>query len=136
MSAAQIKWCEWFFKHSRIRHSPFIYLHIGDCVGADKQFFEIAKKHEPRCITIGHIPTEDTFRAFLLYDSVKSAKPYLVRNEDIVDQSNILVAAPHQQTEVNRSGTWATIRYARKFKVPTVIVFPDGTSQITAGLDL
>jgi hypothetical protein len=37
------------------------------------------------------------------------------------------LACPRGYTEELRSGTWATIRYARKTGVPYVIIFPDRT---------
>lgn len=52
--------------------------------------------------------------------------PPLVRNELMVKRCSFLVATPASQFEQIRSGTWATIRYARKTKKPGAIVFPDG----------
>ena len=54
------------------------------------------------------------------------AKDYLVRNHDIVDVCDVLVATPGQKEEQIRSGTWATIRYARKIRKQIIIVYPDG----------
>lgn len=51
---------------------------------------------------------------------------YLKRNHTIVDRGNMLVAAPRNGMEEQRSGTWATIRYARKLKRPIYIVWLDG----------
>lgn len=51
----------------------------------------------------------------------------LKRNRAIVAASDWLIAAPAQMREVLRSGTWATIRYARKDKVPVSIAYRDGT---------
>jgi hypothetical protein len=53
-------------------------------------------------------------------------KPYLVRNHDMVDQSEFLIGTPGEEQEVLRSGTWATIRYARKLKRPILIILPKG----------
>ena len=42
-------------------------------------------------------------------------KPYLKRNEDIVNKCDVLIACPiDKNKEILRSGTWATIRKARK----------------------
>ena len=50
------------------------------------------------------------------------------RNHRIVDCCSLLVAAPGTSHEIVRgSGTWATIRYARKELRPLVICFPNGT---------
>ncbi len=51
----------------------------------------------------------------------------MVRDKDIVNPAERMIAAPAGTTEELRSGTWATIRYARKKKVPLSIVWPDGT---------
>lgn len=51
------------------------------------------------------------------------------RNHQTVDKCNAVVAAPNESNEVLRSGTWATIRYARKMKKPLYIVYPDGDLQ-------
>jgi len=46
----------------------------------------------------------------------------LDRNHDIVAEAEILIAAPKTDQEVLRSGTWATIRYARKKGIPVVML--------------
>lgn len=50
----------------------------------------------------------------------------LLRNRRMVRGANHLVAAPRGFYEVMRSGTWATIRYAREMGVPRTIILPDG----------
>lgn len=101
--------------------------HHGDCLGADAEFNEI-------CADIG-IPTWlhpcniDSQRAFCQRGVryIEQAKPPLDRNHDIVDKSDMVIATPGTQHEIPRSGTWATIRYARKSKGKNlVIVLPDG----------
>jgi hypothetical protein len=59
-------------------------------------------------------------------DFLAEAKPPLERNEDIVDFGrDLLIAAPLQMVEVVRSGTWHTVRYARKKKVTVEILWRD-----------
>ena len=41
-------------------------------------------------------------------------KPYLERNRNIVDNTTMLVAFPNNNKELLKSGTWSTIRYAKK----------------------
>lgn len=53
--------------------------------------------------------------------------PYLQRNKVIVDRCGVLVAAPGEAQEQLRSGTWSTIRYARRVGRPVIMVLPDGT---------
>lgn len=57
--------------------------------------------------------------------NVFSPKPYLERNKQIVDDSDVLVAAPSSlEEQFKGSGTWATIRYARKKGKPVFILDP------------
>jgi hypothetical protein len=49
------------------------------------------------------------------------------RNHDIVDETELLIACPGELAEAVRSGTWATVRYARKLGRPIVIFWPDGS---------
>ncbi len=52
---------------------------------------------------------------------IHDAEPPLVRNHKIVDGCDFLIAAPHGP-EILRSGTWATIRYARKTSKRNLLV--------------
>lgn len=52
-------------------------------------------------------------------------KDYKVRDKDIVDMSERMIATPFCP-EIARSGTWTTVRYARKKNKPLWIVMPDG----------
>lgn len=100
--------------------------HHGDCVGSDAQAHGLATAlHVP---TVVHPPDERRYRAFCQASLYTHApKPYLERNHDIVDASTILLATPNSPTERLRSGTWATVRYARRRHRPLVVVNPDGT---------
>ena len=57
---------------------------------------------------------------------IRPAKPPLDRNHDIVERCDLLIATPHTVEEQLRSGTWATIRYARKVHRPHYIIRPCG----------
>lgn len=57
---------------------------------------------------------------------LKKEKEYLDRNHDIVDCSDILITCPKEDVEQLRSGTWATIRYAKKSNKKTIIIYPSG----------
>jgi hypothetical protein len=58
--------------------------------------------------------------------AVRPALDYLDRNHAIVDAVHALIAAPKGSKEERRSGTWATVRYARKDRKPIDLVTPDG----------
>jgi hypothetical protein len=68
-----------------------------------------------------------------------TAEENIRRNHEIVDASRVMVAAPRGYKEVLRSGTWATIRYARgdlKKQPPggprkLYIVWPNGTIKLS-----
>ena len=51
--------------------------------------------------------------------------PPLVRDRHIAEACYVLVAAPLRDKEQLRSGTWATVRYAREAEKP-VIMLPRG----------
>jgi cytosine/uracil/thiamine/allantoin permease len=54
--------------------------------------------------------------------------PYLWRNHQIVDATAALLACPFEFEEQLRSGTWATVRYARTLGRPIRFFWPDGTT--------
>jgi len=88
--------------------------HHGDCIGADMQADTIARAFGLQ-IHI-HPPSNYSKRAFCAEkgDTVYMEQEYLERNKAIVDSSQWLVAAPKGEEEELRSGTWSTVRYARK----------------------
>jgi hypothetical protein len=95
----------------------------GDCIGADNDAEFIARKLQ--CATValpGPIPA---LRAYTPSTVVHEPRAFMVRNRLIVDESDILIAAPRTlQEEQQGSGTWATIRYARKVGKPVIILDP------------
>lgn len=96
----------------------------GDCIGSDKMFHEVCTERMIK--TIIHPPTDNTHRAFCKGDIMKSPAPYLQRNHNIVDAADTVIAFPPTKKEIMRSGTWSTIRYARKQNKPIVIIHSDG----------
>lgn len=103
--------------------------HHGGCIGADEQSSHIA--HELGLWIVRHPPIAQSpiaiaKLAFSCFDEDREPKPYLERNHDIVDETQFLIAAPQQPIEQLRSGTWATVRYARKKRRRIVIVLPNG----------
>lgn len=100
--------------------------HHGDCHGADFEFSNIVDAIFGHGKIHCHPPEDNKKRAFARVDVMNKALPFLVRNHNIVDSTEILIACPKEQAEILRSGTWATIRYARKQKGIIVILYPDG----------
>jgi hypothetical protein len=54
-------------------------------------------------------------------------KKYVERDHDIVDETDMMISFPPTNKEILRSGTWTTIRYARKKKKKLYIIYPDGS---------
>ena len=97
-------------------------LHHGDCIGADAQAHKLAKCAKMKVVK--HPPINPKARAFSKGGKTLPEKDYLKRNRDIVDAADILIATPKGKKEEIRSGTWATIRYAKKKKKKIKIIYP------------
>jgi hypothetical protein len=108
----------------KIAHLGLIEFHHGDCVGADAEAHEIVSVFFYNKIVI-HPPLNTSKEAFCQIrdgGEIRPAKDYLTRNHDIVDETDLLIAAPLTTEEVLRSGTWATIRYAKKQGKPIIMI--------------
>lgn len=106
--------------------SPIFVVH-GDCEGADTDFHNICLPLFPIRIR----PCNHESRAWNEGASdMMEVKGPLERNKDIVRDATLLIATPPTHEEIKRSGTWHTIRHARKTNVPRVIVWPDGSLTI------
>jgi hypothetical protein len=103
----------------------FTSAHHGDCIGADEYFHLICAYIDLH--TVVHPPEHDVLRAYCTADEYREPKPYLRRNKDIVDEADWMVACPRSMKEELRSGTWFTVRYARKCKKKLTIIYPDGS---------
>lgn len=98
-----------------------VYFHHGDCKGADAEAHDIALG--TGCRIIIHPPIRRIKRAYCQHaDEWRTPKEYLDRNHDIVDVSIGMIAAPKSNQEELRSGTWATIRYARKMNKRVILL--------------
>ncbi len=98
------------------------FLRHGDCFGVD---YQVANMADSLGIpTVSHPPIINKLRASHKSTIVLPCKPYLVRDKDIATQVDLLIACPEEDHEILRSGTWSTIRYARKANVPRIILLP------------
>jgi hypothetical protein len=98
-------------------------IHHGDCNGVDSIVHHL---YSGTIKMIVHPPTINTCRAYCQSDFIMPPLPYLDRNKQIVNNCNVIIAVPNTMTEVIRSGTWSTIRYAKKCKKTYLIIYPDG----------
>ena len=105
----------------------FKIIHHGACLGMDEKVHYLALDIGYNVVV--HPPTHTKY--MMKFDTSEDkdrviflpAKAYLSRNGDIVDSSKQLVAVPSDpETEVLRSGTWATVRYARKRGIDITII--------------
>lgn len=99
----------------RDRYETVEFYH-GDCIGAD------AEAHDIAALLLG------VENIYILPSNVKGKRAYcksphimpednpLDRNETIVHVTDVLIACPKEPREVMRSGTWATVRRAQRYK--------------------
>ena len=105
----------------------------GDCIGADFQahaiFHDIMFGRSNGYIVI-HPPDIPDKRAYSqgAYDKISvvvlDEKPYHIRNQDIVDWCDVLIVCPEQAQEQQRSGTWSTVRKARRAGKRIIVITP------------
>lgn len=104
--------------------------HHGACVGSDAQAHRIVREHAAVVYIVAHLSNLSS--EFQSAESKQDAdkchvpKPPLDRNGDIIAACDVLIATPKGDEEV-RSGTWSTIRRARKAGKHMLIVYPDGS---------
>lgn len=103
-------------------------VHHGMCRGGDTDFhllvLEGLDAHEgivTDCKIIGHPPINKKDYVRVTCDEYREEKDYLVRNKEIVDSVETLIACPLGE-ETLRSGTWSTVRYARKQGKEVIII--------------
>lgn len=120
-----------------VKTSGVTEFHYGVCVGADGDAWDVVASasdlgfEKPR--VVAHPPTDPKLRlhsTMMFDDEVRPEADYLTRNHDIVDaikEDGILVASPGGREE-QWSGTWSTIRYARRIGAAVLIIWPDGTT--------
>jgi hypothetical protein len=98
-------------------------LREGDCIGGDQIAAMTARGLGFHIVA--HPPTKDRYRCWFPADTCLQPRPYLDRNQDIVDVCAALLATPDGPPRPH-SGTWHTIDYARRVERPTAVIWPDG----------
>jgi hypothetical protein len=125
MSAHQKETLRQVLTAATLQGDPVIF-HHGDCVGADAEAHEIALA--AGCEVIIHPPIRRIKRAYCQgAKEIREPKDYIPRNHDIVDESIGLIASPKSNQEELRSGTWATVRYARKINKRVILLAREET---------
>lgn len=87
--------------------------HHGDCVGADAELHRIARRY-PNTRVVIHPGPIGELSAGCFGDERRDPLPHMRRNRVIVNESQIMIAAPYEDEPQPRGGTWATIGMARK----------------------
>lgn len=103
----------------------------GDCVGADSLFDQLVCGHTPWVRELFPSDVPGLRANSHLYSPERIVRvhppaPPLVRNAAVVRESDYMIACPSGRVEELRSGTWATIRLARKHGKHPRIFWPDG----------
>lgn len=95
--------------------------HHGDCLGADSDAHKLVREVFPTVKIVLHPPIAQKFRAFCPADETMRELDFLERNKEIVNCSDVLIACPSGPEQL-RSGTWSTVRYAKKSNCPVRIL--------------
>jgi hypothetical protein len=99
--------------------------HHGDCIGADEECHRIIRNILPEVKIVVHPPSIIHGQAFMQGDESRRPEAYLIRNKNIVNETDMLIALPDGEERL-RSGTWSTVRYARKLFRPITIIYSSG----------
>jgi len=107
--------------------------HHGDCEGFDEEVHAfLALRSQPTIVI--HPPIDIEYRAFCEVTDTEFfgysgdnttgliPKRYLERNRDIVDATELLIAAPLRMNPMSGGGTWYTIQYAQEQRKPVVLL--------------
>lgn len=123
MTEAQFDVIKWFIEED----NHFVtHLHEGDCKGVDVQITLMFQDICPEVTIVRHPPIKTSYQAFGPYNETREPKDYLVRDQDNVNESDYLWAAPNGPEVMRGSGTWATVRMARRKGIPITIIMPSG----------
>lgn len=98
----------------------------GDCVGSDADAHQIAV--EIGIPIIIYPPRKNDLRAYCKASGavIKPVADYLERNLAIISDTDQLIACPREYENQVRSGTWYTIRQAKKRNKTVRVILPNG----------
>ena len=96
--------------------------HHGDCLGADAEAHDIVRDFYPDCKIVVHPPVKNYMRAWKKGDVLLEPLDYIARDRKIVESTDFLIGAPLVNEEQIRSGTWTTIRHARRLNKNHVVL--------------
>jgi len=101
----------------------------GDAIGSDATYDAAIRYYFPNTTIHIHPPLNPKYRAFCdgPHTIIHPEKEFGVRDRDIVNAVNKMLATPRLMEEELRSGTWQTIRYTKKAQKQLLIIWPDGS---------
>jgi hypothetical protein len=89
--------------------------HHGDCVGSDDQAATIVYELFPDLNIIKHPPANNRFWANNPhYHAFRDPAHNFKRDQNIVNEADLLIATPRTAVEIDNGGTWYTVRFARR----------------------
>lgn len=108
--------------------APMDEFHHGDCIKADEMAHDLARYAGAREIHAHPCEIEEK-RAHCAADVVHPVKHHKVRNRDIArGGEDLLIACPRgPEASLPYSGTWQTVRLARRLRRKIVVIWPDGS---------
>lgn len=122
----------------RLRPTLHTILH-GGCIGADGQFHQLLMEEDLlHCTEIYWSDRPGQRAALAGLNFVRrqhDPDDPLARNEIMARRCDLLIATPAQTKEKLRSGTWTTIRRAKRFGKRIMYIWPDGTAHEVETID-
>ena len=118
----------WLVKEYLTSNSDITELHHGDCVGVDDEVARLAAELDIKIVC--HPPIKTELRAYHSSDEFREPLSYFARNRKIVDECDVLLVVPYQDSWQNNGGTWYTHDYAKKTGKPIRVFFPNGTKNV------
>jgi hypothetical protein len=102
--------------------------HFGDCIGSDAAAFDAVNEMFPvNIVTVAWPGTDPKRRANKPASEIHRPAAFDRRNERIAYCSHQgLFALPSTHSEIMRSGTWQTVRFAWKLGRKIWVIDPDG----------
>lgn len=110
-----------------LRHATW--LHHGGAVGADRTCHAIFARPWQTQVWPSNAEQERWAREQPI-GVIHARRLPLNRNRAMVNIVERVFALPAGMEEEQRSGTWATVRYARAVKCPCLVIYPNGSETL------
>ena len=107
------------FKDKGVLISEF---HQGQCLGVDVDSVPLVLELFPDCKVISHPPTKTHLVGNCTVHETREPRSYLVRDRNIVNESDMLIAIPFDSEYNPRSGTWYTHNYAKSLDKSVILI--------------